>query len=438
MKVAVFGLGYVGTVTAACLAANGHDVWGIDPDGSKVAAVSSGHSPVVEPGLDALLAPSVASGALHATCNPTEALDRADISILCVGTPSGAGGETNLAFMNRVVQDLIQSFAVVAENSAFHTVVIRSTVPPGTVESITAELQAALNETGPDVGVAMCPEFLREGTGVADFFSPPYTVIGSTDPRAVQSISALFAFLDSPIRVVHPRTAEALKYACNAFHATKISFANELGRIFGRLDVDSREVMALFCEDNLLNISPKYLRPGFAFGGSCLPKDLRSLLYLARTDNIDVPLLSGALTSNRLLINEAVDRVVAGSGRRIALLGLSFKPGSDDLRESPYVDLAETLLGKGYEVRIHDPILNPSSLLGSNRQYVESKLPHLKRILTSSPKEAVVGADVALVSFSTPEIIEALLDSPPSRILDLNGQLGSKLESLDGYEGFSW
>jgi GDP-mannose 6-dehydrogenase len=196
--------------------------------------------------------------------------------------------------------------------------------------------------------------------------------------------------------------------------------------------------MTLFCEDNLLNISSKYLRPGFAFGGSCLPKDLRSLLYLARTENIDIPLLSGALTSNALSINEAIDRVVAGKGRRIALLGLSFKSGSDDLRESPYVDLAETLLGKGYDVRIHDPVLNPSSLVGSNRQYVESKLPHLKRILTDSPKEALIGADVALVSFSTPEIVAALLTFPPSRIIDLDGQLGAELESLDCYEGLSW
>jgi len=438
MKVAVFGLGYVGTVTAACLAANGHDVWGIDPDESKVAAVAAGYSPVVEPGLDTLLAQSVASGTLHATCDPNQALDRADVSLLCVGTPSAAGGETNLTFMNRVVEDLIQSLTAVTQAPVFHTVVIRSTVPPGTVESITTRLQSAFREMRMEVGVAMCPEFLREGTGIADFYSPPYTVIGSTDAGAVKSVSSLFAFLDSPFRVVHPRTAEALKYACNAFHATKISFANELGRIFGRLGVDSREVMTLFCEDNLLNISSKYLRPGFAFGGSCLPKDLRSLLYLARTENVDVPLLSGTLTSNALSINEAIDRVVAGQGRKIALLGLSFKSGSDDLRESPYVDLAETLLGKGYDVRIHDPVLNPSSLVGSNRQYVESKLPHLKRILTESPREALIGADVALVSFSTPEIVEALLTFPPSQIIDLDGQLGAELESLDCYEGFSW
>ena len=438
MKVAVFGLGYVGTVTAACLAANGHDVWGVDPDELKVAAVSAGLSPVVEPGLEALLAQTVSSGTLHATVEPLRALCDADVSLLCVGTPSAAGGETNLAYIHRVIDDLIHSLGQVNGDQAFHTVVIRSTVPPGTVESVAVRLQSAFQDSTLDVGVAMCPEFLREGTGIADFYSPPYTVIGSTNPRAVERLSSLFSFLDAPVRVVYPSTAEALKYACNAFHATKISFANELGRIFGRLGVDTREVMELFCEDSYLNISPKYLRPGFAFGGSCLPKDLRSLIYLARSQSIDIPLLSGTLASNQLSINEAIDRVVAGEGRRVALLGLSFKPGSDDLRESPYVDLAETLLGKGYELRIHDPVLNPSSLVGANRQYVESKLPHLKRILTDDPKEALAGADVALVSFPSPEIIEALLECAPSRIIDLNGGLGRELEALDCYEGFSW
>lgn len=434
MRVAVFGLGYVGTVSSACLAANGHDVWGVDPDELKVAAVSAGHSPVLEPGLQSLVAQGVASGALHATTRPEEALENADVSLLCVGTPSSASGESNLGYIYRVVEDIIESLGA----TEFHTVVIRSTVPPGTVEDVTAILQDGFLDSGPDVAVAMCPEFLREGTGIADFYAPPYTVIGAQDVRAIDSISRLFSFLDAPVRVVHPRTAEALKYACNAFHATKISFANELGRIFSRLGVDSREVMDLFCEDTSLNISPRYLRPGFAFGGSCLPKDLRSLLYLARTESIDIPLLSGTLVSNRLSIDEAIDRVVAGEGRRIALLGLSFKPGSDDLRESPYVELAETLLGKGYELRIHDPILNPTSLVGANRQYVESKLPHLKRILTDSPEEAIADADIAIISHSTDEVVAALLESMPSRIIDLDGRLGSEIENLECYEGFAW
>ncbi len=438
MKVAIFGLGYVGTVTAACLAANGHEVWGVDPDEFKVTALSDGISPIVEPGLQALVAQSVASGNLHASVRPASALDHADVSLLCVGTPSATSGETNLAYIYRVVEDLVQALTESASTQPFHTVVIRSTVPPGTVEDVNAIFQAAFQDSGPDVGVAMCPEFLREGTGVADFFAPPYTVIGALDLRAIDAISRLFSFLGSQLRVVHPRTAESLKYACNAFHATKISFANDIARIFSRLGVDSREVMELFCEDTSLNISPKYLRPGFAFGGSCLPKDLRSLLYLARSESVDMPLLSGVLASNRLSIDEAIDRVVAGEGNTVALLGLSFKPDSDDLRESPYVDLAETLLGKGYEVRIHDPVLNPSSLVGANRQYVESRLPHLKRILTNGPEEAIADADIAIVSHSTDDVIAALLASPPLRILDLDGRLGPELEALDCYEGLAW
>jgi GDP-mannose 6-dehydrogenase len=438
MRVAVFGLGYVGTVSAACLAANGHDVWGVDPDEMKVAAISAGHSPVVEPGLQPLLAKSVAAGTLHASVRPAVALKNADVSLLCVGTPSSTSGEANLAYIYRVVEDLVQPLTESPPAQGCHTIVIRSTVPPGTVDDVTAVVQSAFGETGLDVTVAVCPEFLREGTGIADFLSPPYTVIGASDLRAIDTVSQLFAFLGAPLRVVHPRTAEALKYACNAFHATKVSFANELGRILSRLGVDSREVMEIFCEDTALNISPKYLRPGFAFGGSCLPKDLRSLLYLARAESIDVPLLSGALASNRLTIDDAIDRVVGSEGLRVALLGLSFKPGSDDLRESPYVDVAETLLGKGYEVRIYDPVLNPSSLVGANRQYVESRLPHLRRILTDGPEEALTGADIAVVSNSTPEVTAALLASPPAKIIDLAGRLGPEIEALECYEGFAW
>jgi GDP-mannose 6-dehydrogenase len=438
MRVAVFGLGYVGTVSAACLAANGHDVWGVDPDEMKVAAISAGHSPVVEPGLQPLLAKSVAAGTLHASVRPAVALKNADVSLLCVGTPSSTSGEANLAYIYRVVEDLVQPLTESPPAQGCHTIVIRSTVPPGTVDDVTAVVQSAFGETGLDVTVAVCPEFLREGTGIADFLSPPYTVIGASDLRAIDTVSQLFAFLGAPLRVVHPRTAEALKYACNAFHATKVSFANELGRILSRLGVDSREVMEIFCEDTALNISPKYLRPGFAFGGSCLPKDLRSLLYLARAESIDVPLLSGALASNRLTIDNAIDRVVGSEGLRVALLGLSFKPGSDDLRESPYVDVAETLLGKGYEVRIYDPVLNPSSLVGANRQYVESRLPHLRRILTDGPEEALTGADIAVVSNSTPEVTAALLASPPAKIIDLAGRLGPEIEALECYEGFAW
>lgn len=439
MKVAVFGLGYVGTVSAACLASNGHDVWGVDLDESKVAAVNEGRSPVVEPGLDDILAEVVSAGQLHATAAPDRAVAEAEVSLVCVGTPSTAQGETNLAHVHRVVEDLVRCFSTTeTERTGFHTLVVRSTVPPGTVETIATAVATSLRPSGLEIGVAMCPEFLREGTGVADFYSPPFTVIGADDERVVRMLEQLLGFLDAPVRVVSPRTAEALKYASNAFHATKISFTNELARIFRHLGVDSREVMSLFCEDEQLNISSRYLRPGFAFGGSCLPKDLRSLLHLARAAGIDVPVLSGALASNRLPVAEVVDRIVRGDGRRVALFGLSFKPGSDDLRESPYVDLAETLLGKGYDLRIHDPVLNPSALVGTNRQYIEAKLPHLKRILTSRPSEALAGADVAIVAFDSPGVVEALLEAAPARVIDLEGRLGPEIEALVGYEGISW
>jgi GDP-mannose 6-dehydrogenase len=439
MKVAVFGLGYVGAVTSACLAAEGHDVWGVDVDHTKVKMIAEGRSPVAEPGLSELISQVVANGRLHATTNPIQALVRADVSLLCVGTPSTSEGRTNLTYVYRVVEDLVEGLREVEPPATrFHTVVMRSTVPPGTVEDLGEIIRVALDENGPATGMAMCPEFLRESTGISDFYSPPFTVIGSGDPDVVEVVSQLFGFLDAPLKVVDTRTAEALKYACNAFHAAKVSFANELGRVFSRFGVDSREVMELFCEDRQLNISPRYLRPGFAFGGSCLPKDLRSLLHMARIESIDLPMLAGTMATNQLCISEVIDRIVSGSGRTVALLGLSFKAQSDDLRDSPYVELAETLLGKGYDVRIFDPIVNPSALIGSNRQYVDSKLPHLGRILQESASQALDGADVAVASFSSAELTDALLESRPSRLIDLDGRLGPDVEAMAGYEGICW
>jgi GDP-mannose 6-dehydrogenase len=439
VKVAVFGLGYVGTITASCLAANGHDVWGVDLDRSKAALVASGRSPVIEPSLDEVVQRVVAEGQLHATTSVADALERADVSLLCVGTPSTEQGAANLSYVFRVIDDLARALQVVEPPpSGFHAVAMRSTVPPGTVDELGGNLRSLLGSRGPRIGVAMCPEFLREGTGITDFYFPPFTVIGSEDGEAVELLQTLLGFIDRPCHVVDTRTAEGLKYACNAFHATKVSFVNELGRVFRNFDVDTRKVMELFCLDDQLNISSKYLRPGFAFGGSCLPKDLRSLLQLARTESIDLPLLSGVLQTNDLSITNVVERVIRGPGRNVALLGLCFKPGSDDLRESPYVDLAETLLGKGYQMRIYDPVINPSALIGANRQYIDAKLPHLGRILTESPEEALHGADVALVPFSSPEVVGALLRSTPPRIIDLNGRLGPEPENLAGYEGVSW
>jgi GDP-mannose 6-dehydrogenase len=440
MRVAVIGLGYVGTVTAACMAANGHDVWGIDVDDAKVDELRAGRSPVAEPGLDELVAQTVAAGTLHATTSCVDAVAGADVSLVCVGTPSTARGGTDLSHVQRAVADLVAALHVVAPPvSGHHSVVIRSTVPPGTVEDVVAPaLTAGLADTPIAVGAAMCPEFLREGSGIADFYAAPFLVVGTADPAVAATVTALFSFLDQEPRIVDVRTAEALKYTCNAFHATKVSFTNEVSRLFRLMGVDSREVMSLFCEDTILNISPSYLRPGFAFGGSCLPKDLRSLLHLARVNGADLPLLAGTLATNEIVINEVVDRVVAKDARSVALLGLSFKMNTDDLRESPNVELAERLLGKGFDVRIYDPIVNPARLVGANRRHVESKLPHLGRLLHREPGEILDGADIAIVSSSQPEVVDALLLAPPPHLIDLTGRLGRAVEALPGYEGVGW
>jgi GDP-mannose 6-dehydrogenase len=440
MKVAVVGLGYVGTVTAACLASRAHDVWGVDVDAAKVDEIRGGRSPVAEPGLDALVAQTVADGTLHATSSCADALDQADLSLVCVGTPSAPRGGTDLTYIRRAVDDIVAALrAMQPLASRQHSVVIRSTVPPGTVEDLVIPaLTDGLTGTEIAIGAAMCPEFLREGSGIADFFASPLIVVGTSDPRAAQAVTEVFGFLDQPVRVVDVRTAEALKYACNAFHATKVSFTNEVSRLFRLMGVDSREVMSLFCEDDVLNISASYLRPGFAFGGSCLPKDLRSLLHQARMHGADLPLLAGTLATNELVVNEAVDRVVACDGRTVALLGLSFKSDTDDLRESPNVELAERLIGKGFDVRIYDPVVNPARLIGANRRHVESKLPHLGRLLTHEPAEALRGADVAVVSSAERVVLDALLTIPPPHVIDISGRLGGEVESLPGYEGLGW
>ena len=440
MKVAVFGLGYVGSVTAACLAANGHDVWGVDVDTAKVGPITEGHSPVVEPGLDELVAEGVTAGRLHATTDPRLALERADVSLICVGTPSTQAGSTDLTYIRRAVRDIAEAAQVVNPPvSGFHSIVVRSTVPPGTVDEVVEQVLAEVPPPeGLSFGTAMTPEFLREGSGLADFYDPPFVVVGTRNPTVGTALADLFGFLGVDVQIVDVRTAEALKYACNAFHATKVSFANEMGRIFRHYGVDSREVMRIFVQDTSLNISPYYLKPGFAFGGSCLPKDLRSVLHLARVNNTDLPLLAGTLATNERTVSDVVDRVVAGPGREIALLGLSFKHATDDLRESPNVELAERLIGKGYNLRIYDAIVNPSRLVGANLRHVTSKLPHLQRVLTDDPAAALEGADLAIVSATDSAAVKALLSSPPARTIDLSGRLGDAVEALPGYEGVGW
>jgi GDP-mannose 6-dehydrogenase len=440
MKVAVFGLGYVGTVTAAVLASNGHEVWGVDVDPTKASIVAGGKSPVIEPGLEELVGDGVAAGHLRATTDLSVALDGAELSLVCVGTPSSQTGSTDLSYVLRAVGDIADTLADgPCSLSGRHAVVVRSTIPPGTIEEhVTPLVIDRLAGSTLTVGTGMCPEFLREGSAIADFYDSPLTVVGTHDRHVGDTMRRLFSFLANPVRVVSTRDAEGLKYACNAFHATKVSFANELGRLFRLLGVDARRVMELFCDDTKLNLSASYLSPGFAFGGSCLPKDLRSLLFLARMNCIDLPLLAGTMATNELSIGDVVNRVLATDARSVAILGLSFKMDSDDLRESPYVDLAETLIGKGFDVRIYDPVVDTSRLVGANRQYLVSKLPHVQRALRPSASEALDGADLALVSSSHPSVAESLVATGPGKVIDLNGRLGAAVEALPGYEGVAW
>jgi GDP-mannose 6-dehydrogenase len=440
VKVAVLGLGYVGTVTSAGLASQGHDVVGVDVDPSKVEAIQQGRSPVVEPGLEELVAAGVSAGRLRATVDAREAIEGAEVSLICVGTPSGAHGETDLGYIAHALEDLASAMRIVAPPaSGHHAVVIRSTVPPGTGETVVAPVFAGdAQPSGWTVGTAMCPEFLREGCGVDDFFDPPFVVVGTADEATEQALTELFSFLGQQVLRVDVPTAEALKYACNAFHATKISFANEMARIFRLHGVDSRDVMRIFCMDTKLNVASTYLRPGFAFGGSCLPKDLRALQHLARMGGVDAPLLGGTAMTNELVVRDVVERVVSSQYQSVAILGLSFKSDTDDLRESPNVELAERLIGKGFQVTIYDPVVNPGRLVGANRRHVESRLPHLNKLLACTPGEALTGAEVVVVSCTDPAVLQELAAASPRLVIDLDGRLGPRIEELAGYQGIGW
>ena len=386
--------------------------------------------------MDRVVARVVRSGRLQATADAKEGLAGVELAIACVGTPSRSNGTVDLTHLEEAGRELGEH---VARTEGFLSIVVRSTVPPGTVEDLVHPVVAKAAGGSTDrFGVAMCPEFLREGSGVADFRNPPFTVIGADDERVAPVVRRLFDGLPGQTIVTDLRTAESLKYACNAFHALKIGFANEMGRLLRSLGVDSREVMRIFVEDTHLNVSPAYLRPGFAFGGSCLPKDLRAVLSLARLNSVDLPVLGALAHTNDLVVRTVVNEVLASGSRTVALLGLSFKAETDDLRESPYVELAESLLGKGIDLKIHDPIVRRDLLLGSNRRFVEQRLPHLHRLLVDSASCALEDATAAIVAVSTAELRQAVLDAAPDHVFDLVGTLGPEIESMPGYTGVSW
>jgi GDP-mannose 6-dehydrogenase len=402
MRVSVFGLGYVGTVTAAALARDGHDVTGIDVAKAKLDAIRAGRSPVIEPGVDDLLATAIAAGRLRATDDPAEGLEGAEVSLICVGTPSRRDGSLDLSYVQTVARQIGTALDRAAEG---HRVVVRSTVLPGSARNVVmpAVEAAAGRPAGDGWDICVNPEFLREGVSLRDYDAPPRILVGEREPGVGRPVLDLYAGIEAPRFSVPLEVAEAVKYTDNAFHALKITFANEVARVWQERGADPRRVMEIFAADTKLNISPVYLRPGFAFGGSCLPKDLRALTSAARASSVRLPMLDAVLPSNEWQIERALEAVLATEKRRVALLGLAFKAGTDDLRESPLLELAKRMIGEGIDLSIHDPTVLLSRLHGTNRAFLEERIPHISRLLRGSVDDAVEHAELVVVGHDTKE-----------------------------------
>jgi GDP-mannose 6-dehydrogenase len=397
MRIAIFGLGYVGCVSAACLADAGHEIVGVDVDAHKLSLVAQGRSPISEPGLDDLLGRMVRSGRLTVTADAAMAARTSALLLVCVGTPSRRNGSLDTAYLERVLEGIGQALP---HDTAYRVIAVRSTVVPGALAARLIPIleQASGRRAGVDFGVCINPEFLREGTAIADFAHPPFTVIGESDRRAGDVLVSAYTHLAAPVHRMKPDEASMVKYASNNFHALKVAFANEIGSVCQHLGIDGRSVMDVFCQDATLNISRQYLRPGFGFGGSCLPKDLRAISYVAKELDLATPLLNSVLPSNDAHIQRVVDAVLDARPRSVALLGLSFKVGSDDLRESPFVRLAEALIGKGIPLRVYDPDIAIGHIFGRNRAYVEERLPHVAQLFGATLQSTLAGSDLVVVA----------------------------------------
>lgn len=438
MNISIFGLGYVGAVSLACLARDGHQVIGVDIDQTKLDLIASGKPPIVEEGIQETMQAAVGSGRVSVTSDCHEAITATDVSFVCVGTPSLKNGDQDLSAIIRLSEQIGESLS---KKSGFHTVVVRSTVRPGTVlKTIEPLLEKSSGKTsGVDFGLCFQPEFLREGTSIRDYDNPPMTIVGCNHERSADTLRELFGHLPCEFIDTDIGTAECVKYACNAFHALKVTFANEIGRITQPLGVDSRKVMELVCKDKQLNISTAYLRPGFAFGGSCLPKDLRALLHVARENDVDVPMLSGLLPSNDRHVQHAFDMILAQNTRQVGMIGLSFKSGTDDLRESPLLTLAEMLIGKGIQLKIYDPEVNLSRLMGANKRYLEESIPHIAQLMCSSSEEVMAHGDVVVVGLGGQTMLEEVKSyaRADQYLIDLVSM--SEPENLPGeYTGVCW
>lgn len=440
MKISIFGLGYVGSVTGACLAQSGHHVIGVDIDRHKLRLLRLGRSPVVEPGLTEMVEGALRKGRFEVTLDATAAIRETDLSIVCVATPSNDNGSIDLEALKRVCRAIGEG---IRKKGLYHVVVVRSTVLPGTTRDVvlpTLEKHSRAR-SGRDFGVCVNPEFLREGSSVKDFFDPPLIVVGAEGERSRSLLGSIYDGLElaAPRFETSLEVAEFVKYACNLFHATKITFANEMGNLAKRLDLDSHEVMSIFCADTKLNCSSTYLRPGFAWGGSCLPKDIRAIAYCAKHLDLELPLVNSLLPSNEAQVRLAYEMVRATEKKKIGLMGLSFKPQTDDLRESPAVALAELLMGKGYRVRIHDEEVALSRLIGANRRYIRHVLPHISHLLERDRARFVKNSEVIVVAKRSPANEVLLGGLPPGKVvIDLVRIADHPPQNGCKYEGICW
>jgi GDP-mannose 6-dehydrogenase len=436
MRISVFGLGYVGAVSAACLASDGHQVIGVDSNTTKVRLINEGVTPIIEKDVGGMLSAAVKSGRLQATMSVADAINGSDVSIVCVGTPSQLNGNVDLTHVRRVCE---QIGAMLREKSSFHVVVIRSTMLPGSMRSVVlpALSEASGKKAGVDFGVCNNPEFLREGTAVFDYYHPPKTVIGESDPRAGDILVELYTAMKAPLVRTSIEVAEMVKYADNTWHAVKVAFANEIGNISKASGIDGQSVMDIFCQDTKLNLSPYYLKPGFAFGGSCLPKDVRALTYKGRSLDLDLPLLNAILPSNERQVRKAIEMIVSKGKKRVGVLGFAFKGGTDDLRESPMVDVIEHLIGKGLDLRLYDRNVSLAALTGANRDYIYNHIPHISRLMVESSQEVVDFGEVIVVGNGAKEFEDVLQRVRPEQIV-VDFVRVSRRVSDAHYDGICW
>ncbi len=436
MKISVFGLGYVGAVSCACFAKSGHHVIGVDVNQKKVDLINGGNSPIVEKDLDEYIEEGVKKGTIKATTDIHSAVQNSDISIVCVGTPSQINGNIDLSYIYRVCEDIAES---IKTKDAYHTVVIRSTVVPGTIQECAQIIEGVSGKKHiEDFGVASNPEFLRESTAIYDFWNPPYTIIGTNSPKSEDQLEELYQPIDAPIFKLKPEESEMIKYTNNNFHALKITFANEIGNICKELGVDGHKVMEVVSRDTKLNLSPYYMKPGFAFGGSCLPKDVRGLNYRAQLLDVSTPLLNSLLPSNAYQVQRGLQMVYDTGKKKVAFLGFAFKAGTDDLRESPMVDMIETLLGKGYSLSLYDNNISLSKLMGKNKDYLTGHIPHITRLLKDDIREVISGAEVIIIGNKAPEFREVLSEIRPDQtIIDLV-RIDKEKVTNENYVGICW